>query len=352
MLIRSRWHKILLLLLVFAVTCPLWAQSRERDYVRQDSARFRIWYCPEDAKVVRDLWSELRARIPLVENQLQLGLSDTVTFVVAPEEREWYRLTAGAPLWANGIAYAQHGVAVVKSPRFGLPYGPLPTTAIHEYVHLLLESGSRSADIPRWLNEGLAQVLAGQLNYVDDAVLARASAAGRLHSFSNIDGLMGMNALEARQAYAESAIAVQLLQSRFGMAGIANLVHSLRGGSPYEETFRTIFGLSPGAFESEYQTYVHDNFRMSFFGDTELWVSVAFVLLVGAAGLGVWLRRRRTVRRWREEDAQARGICADETVTMPPYTVNYTIVRGRLHESDDDSPPDEDLPHDRPSSGI
>ena len=318
--------------------------------MRQDSGRFRVWYCPEDAQVVRGLWRELRERIPLVEQQLQLALADTVTFVVTPSEKEWYRLTEGAPLWANGIAYAQRGVAVLKSPRFGLPYGPLPATAVHEYVHLLLEAGAHEADIPRWLNEGLAQVLAGQLDYMDDALLARAAAGGRLHSFSRIEGMMGMNALDARQAYAESAVAVQLLQSRFGMSGISNLVHELRAGSPYDESFRRIFAVSHGAFESEYTLYVQTHFRISFLGDVELWVSLTFVLLVGAAGVAVWLRRRRIVRRWREEDRRERGV--PEGGTAPPYTINYTIVRGRMHESEDDSPPDENLPDDRPVPGA
>jgi hypothetical protein len=348
-LTRNRCLRALCAVWLFASALPLCAQTRESDYLRQDSARFRVWYCPEDAQVVRGLWRELRERIPLVERQLQLALADTVTFVITPSEKEWYRLTAGAPLWANGVAYAERGVAVLKSPRFGLPYGPLPSTAVHEYVHLLLEAGAREADIPRWLNEGLAQVLAGQLDYMDDALLARAAAAGRVHSFSRIEGMMGMNSLDARQAYAESAVAVQLLQSRFGMSGISNLVHELRAGAPYDETFRRIFAVSPGAFESEYTLYVQNHFRISFLGDTELWVSVAFVLLVGAAGVAVYLRRRRTVRRWREEDRRERRV--PESGTVPPYTINYEIVRGRLHESEDDSPPDENLPHDRPVPG-
>ena len=345
---RNRCLRALCVIGLFA-SLPLWAQTRERDYVRQDSARFRVWYCPEDARVVRGLWKELRERIPLVEQQLQLALADTVAFVVTPSEKEWYRLTAGAPVWANGISLAGRGMAVLKSPRFGLPYGPLPTTAVHEYVHLLLESGACGAEIPRWLNEGLAQVLAGQLDYMDDALLARAAAAGRLHGFWQIEGMMGMSALDARQAYAESAVAVQLLQARFGMSGISNLVHELRAGAPFEIAFLRILGESPGAFESEYFRYAKIHFRISLIGDTELWVSLAFVLLAGAAGAAVYLRRRRTVRRWHEEDQRERGV--PDGVTQPPYTINYELVRGRLHEKDDDSPPDENLPHDRPVPG-
>jgi hypothetical protein len=350
-LILRRWLKVLRVVGLLASVPVLSAQSRENDYVRQDSGRFRVWYCPEDARVVRALWKELRERIPLVEQQLGLALADTVAFVIAPSEKEWYRLTAGAPLWANGIAYAGRGVAVLKSPRFGLPYGPLPVTAIHEYVHLLLESGASGAEIPRWLNEGLAQVLAGQLDYVDDALLARAAAAGRLHSFWRIEGMMGMNALDARQAYAESAVAVQLLQKRFGMSGISNLVHDLRAGVPFEDAFRKIFRVSLGAFESDYLLYVRSHFRLSLLGDVELWVSLAFVVLVLVGGVMVWVRRRRTVERWREEDQREGG--APEGTTVPPYTINYEILRGRLHEKDDNSPPDENLPpFDRPMPGA
>lgn len=349
MLILNRWYKRILVLLLVLGGVSAWAQSREKDYVRQDSARFRVWYCPEDAKVVRDLWSELRLRIPVVEQQLRLELADTVQFIVTPSEAEWYRITAGAPLWANGIANPQRGYAVLKSPRFGLPYGPLPTTAVHEYVHLLLEAGVRNVEIPRWLNEGLAQVLAGQLDYMDDASISRARMAGRLHRFYHIDGLMGMNAMEARQAYAESAVAVQLLQSRYGMTGISNLVHDLRGGVPFDEAFRRIFGKSAGAFESEYLQYVEHHFRGSLFADTELVISAAFIVLVLAAGFGVWLRRKRTLRRWKDEDGVRRESSGNPAT--PPYTINYEIVRNRLHGSEPSGTPDENPPFDRPKPG-
>lgn len=310
MLIRNRLHSLILLLLLYVA--PLLAQPGLEQYARQDSGRFRVLYAPQDAGVVHDLWRTIRDRVPQVEQRLRLALADTVTFVIAPTQQDWARLTRGAPLWSNGLAYSQAGIAILKSPRFGLPYGPLPLTAVHEYVHLLMAAGAPNAQFPRWLEEGLAQVLAGQMDYMDDASLGRAAISGRVHSLGRLEGLMGMSAMEARQGYAESAVAVQLLEKQFGMAGISNFVHDLRAGRPYEEAFATIFGMPLGQFDGMYLSYVKRNFRLSFFGDMELWVSGAFVVLVLAGGIALWLRRRKIKARWKKRtgaNARRRRMC-------------------------------------------
>lgn len=325
------------------------AESREQDYIRQDSARFRIVYCPEDAGNVRVLWDVFRRDVPLVETRLGLTIADTISFIITPDEREWGRVTAGAPLWANGIAFPERGVAVLKSPRFGLPYGPLGSTAIHEYVHLLLHTGATGAEFPRWLDEGLAQLLAGQVWYRDDAALGRAVTWDRLHSLRQIERLMSMRDDEARQGYAESAVAVQLLESRFGMAGLSNLVHALRQGNRYEDAFSTIFGMPPGQFDSEYQDYVRSAYRFSILTDTEVWISALFVILVLGAGLATWKRRKRVKERWTEEDRTRREASGEPE--PPPYKIDYTLVRGRMHDRSETGSEPEEPPHDRPMPG-
>jgi hypothetical protein len=350
MLIRKLSHRYLLSLLLFlAAAAALWAAPPPQQYQRQDSADFRVFYMPEDAKVVRGLWETLHQRVPEVENRLGLALADSVAFIVTPNQQEWGRLAQGTPLWANGVAYAERGYAVLKSPRFGSQNGPLPVTAVHEYIHLLLHAGAPRAEIPRWLDEGLAQVLAGQMEYVDTEVLARAAAANRLHTLWQLEGLMGMSALDARQGYAEAAAAVQLLQTRFGISGVSNLVHELRKGKRIEDVFPSIFGQPFSAFENDYENYVKNNYRLTFLGDTQLWVSVIFIVLVFAAGIMVWLKRRRTLAKWSEEDNRSAVPMGD--VPPPPYTVNYTIIRSRLEDERKDADEDDHPPYDRPQAG-
>ena len=111
------------ILLLFTTTLTTLAQSREQDYLRVYYGKYSFVYCPEDSAFIAPLWNELRNRIPIVEHQLHLNLVDSARFVITPSEREWARVTAGSPLWANGIAYPSRGIAVLKSPSFGKKYG-------------------------------------------------------------------------------------------------------------------------------------------------------------------------------------------------------------------------------------
>lgn len=149
---KVRFRLFVLFAVWFAVQVG-WAQSsREQDYLRREQGRYRIVYCPEDEGVIAGFLAEVGGRIPLVQQQLGASLGDTITFVITPSESEWFRVTAGAPLWAHGIAFPNRGVAVLKSPRFGMPYGPLPTTAVHEFTHILLSAMARDRELPRWFD--------------------------------------------------------------------------------------------------------------------------------------------------------------------------------------------------------
>ena len=333
MLIR----KVLLSLLItmlFVYSSAL-AQSRANDYIRQDSSRFRVVFCPEDAGVIPQFWQTLRERVPTVELQLGLSFRDTATFVITPTEREWFRVTQGVPLWANGIAYPERGVAILKSPRFSIQYGPLANTAIHEYVHLLLQSGNVDAEYPRWFDEGLCEVVAGQMSFMDHTLIGRAVTAGRVHTFWQIQHLMAMPQQEAQLGYAESAIAVQYLIERFGWSGVGNLVHTLRQDVPFEEAFARTYGLSLVTFEQEYQAFLRQTYKLSWLSDTEIWVSALFVIAVFAAGFAAWRRRKRKLKEWEEEHTTPHVTVSGDV----PYVINYEIVRSRKADEEESGEP-------------
>jgi hypothetical protein len=341
-----------LLLDIFISLCsvPLFAQSREQDYVRTQIGLYSFVYCPEDSELIQPLWQSLQNGIPVVERFLDLNLRDSVQFVITPSEEEWGRVTAGSPLWANGIAYSSRGIAILKSPRFGLKYGgPLEVTALHEYVHLLIEHDARNVEIPRWLNEGLAQLLAGQQDYRDASLLSRAVASGRVMRLWTIEGMMGMNADDARLGYAQSLIAVEWLRDEFGMAGVANLVHELRGGKRFEEVFPVLFGMYFGEFETKYNQFLISTYGGSVFLDTEFWISVIFVVLVFAAGFGAYTKRKRTIAKWNESRPVSRASSDESEPPNAPYTVNFTLVRKPPQTPD--TPPDDDKPYDKPLPG-
>lgn len=336
----------LLSLFLLGLFGPLQA-SRESDYLTRDYGRFAITYCPEDSGLADPLVRALSQRLPTLTTRLQLPDLDSARFVITPSAEEWGRVTAGSPLWANGLAFPNRGVAVLKSPRFNANGGPIAETATHELLHLMVESGAPNAGIPRWLDEGIAQFLAGQQEFMDVHVLSRAAASGRLMTFWDIEGLMGMNSIDARQGYAQSLAATQDLWRRFGDSGLANLVHELRKGRDIETAFPRIFGISYSQFEQEHRASLRQQYGGSLWTDGELWISILFIILVLSAGGIAYWRRRLTLERWRQEHLpDERGEPRDV-----PYTVNYTVTRARNLDDEESESETDKPPHDRPLPG-
>ncbi|MCC6475552.1 hypothetical protein IT157_00740 [bacterium] len=332
-----------LLLSLLASTLCFASPSREKDYLSRDYGMIAVTYCPEDSGIVTPLAQAMSVAIPRMAGRLGMLPPDSVRFVITPTRDEWLRVTQGAPEWASGIAFARYGVAILKSPRFDRDRGDINLTAAHEAVHLLLEQGSKDADFPVWLNEGLSQFLAGQQVYLDVHMLARAVFAGRLLSLWDIQHLLSMNSGSAHLGYAQSLVAVEYLHERYGDGGLSNLVHELRRGKEIESAFALLFSRTTGQFEREYLGMLKERYSGALWTDGELWISAAFILLVFGAGWAAWRKRKKTLERWRAEQIP-------ESASEPrdvPYSVNYTLGPSRR----DQGQAPEDARYDEPKPG-
>jgi hypothetical protein len=298
------------ILLWFGASC---AQAQLNGYLQADSAQFRVFFRPKDKGTYRALWSQLRSSLPRLELSLGTRLQDTVTYIITPNREEWHRITGGIPDWAQGISDPYHRVTILKSPRFGDPMHPFYVTAVHELVHLLLRSGRPDAYIPRWLDEGLAQILSGESLNLRTGLISQAVLSGRLHTFYQIEQVMSMPPQEAQLAYAESITAVDLLIKDYGWNGVRNYTNALRSGLEPDEAFVKTFGIHLGRFETEWFNYMKKTYRFSFFQNWEFYLGIVFLPFLALAGFFAWRRRRRIMQEWEEEErARTIGSLSDD----------------------------------------
>ncbi|MFH1010393.1 MAG: peptidase MA family metallohydrolase [bacterium] len=288
-----------LILLLFGVA---YAQAQPHGYLQADSAQFRVFFRPEDQGTYRALWSHLRASLPRIEFSLGIPLQDTVTYIITPNREEWRRITGGIPDWAQGISDPYYRVTILKSPRFGDPMHPFYVTAVHELVHLLLHGSHPDAYIPRWLDEGLAQILSGESLHLRTGLISQAVLSNRLHNFYQIESIMSMPAQEAHLAYAESVTAVDLLIRSYGWSGVRNYANALGAGLEPDEAFIKTFGIHLGKFEGQWFDYLHKTYRFSFFQSWEFYLGILFLPFLALAGFFAWRRRRRILAQWEEEE--------------------------------------------------
>lgn len=231
------------------------------------------------------------------------------------------------PTWAAGTAYPDKGLIFVllatrgeKTPRH---------VFAHELAHVVLHWTFGETEPPRWLDEGLAQVAAGEFSLQTHTILTRAAVGGGLIPLSSLTRRFPSDPVRARIAYAESRDFVLYVRHRFGDEAVAELIRGIASGLPIEEALLGATGQSMDALEAAWAGRLSRRYGWLpvLGGSGSVW-SVAALLLVAG-----WARKRRAKKRKLEEMGEAeREVDERRQAAWPPGSAGPPMWR------DDDGP--------------
>ena len=138
----------------------------------------------------------------------------------------------------------------------------------HEYVHFLMDEVLQGAELPAWLNEGLADYYefeVGLKGELPDASYTRMlRSADRAWEAADEDGLFRLSQLESQREwnrrprdlvslqYAQSHMAVRYLTERYGDAAPLRIAQLIGAGNSVGDAVASVTGSSYGDFESEF----------------------------------------------------------------------------------------------------
>ena len=172
--------------------------------------------------------------------------SETLT-VILYTDRQFQDVTR-APAWAGGGYDGRIRLAVggaLKTPA------ALDRVVIHEFGHAAIASVA-PRNVPAWVNEGLASVLDSQDRSWSRRVLRQATTLIALedleHGFGDLDGPTAM------LAYAESAVAAEILCERLG-PNLGPFLQMLGSGHTVDQALSTL-NVRPEAFHAEWRRRV------------------------------------------------------------------------------------------------
>ncbi|MCK5793903.1 MAG: hypothetical protein KAH12_04310 [Anaerolineales bacterium] len=137
------------------------------------------------------------------------------------------------PYWSGGIARSGSEIHI-----YGRNRSQWLSTLKHELFHTLL--GQNEIGIPVWLNEGLAQWQAGQMDWGGFMELGTATARGKLIPLVDLDVILSFNHKRASLAYGQSLDATRFLIKRYGESILPYLLRADELG------FRQRFKLETG----------------------------------------------------------------------------------------------------------
>jgi hypothetical protein len=281
---------------------------------------------PEGWETVRGPWVEVHGRseelstllrlsrhaeeqLPQLAESLQVPLGTTIHVYLADSAERFRALQPGrAPAWADGVAYPELGLVLLRSPRIrGGTAEPLETVLRHELVHVLLGRAFAPERPPTWLQEGFAQVWAGEVGPETAHTLSQGAAAGTLMNVQGLSRGFPSDPVRARLAYAQSADLIGWLRDTYGDDALAVLVRELAHGAAIEGAVHTATG--------DLLEVVDRRWRGRLEGSNLAWGALANVdALFGVGALmlvvGGVARRRRFHRRLEEMAAEEAALDA------------------------------------------
>lgn len=253
-------------------------------------------YWPGHAALARQLAGRAAAFLPMPGLPAS-PLPDTaapVTVFLAPDGAAFDSLTGGeAPEWSAGVSLIGRDRIVL--PAYASSRSApqdLSHTLRHELAHILLHRYLGPVTVPRWFDEGYAQLAA---HGFDAGAAWEIRIAFALHRAPPLDSLSlqwPAAAGRARLAYLLSATAVQYLVQMGGTGGLAALLARWRVDGALDAALRHTYGVTLGQFEDHWAHFVRRRYGWTFF----LSQAIVFWFFASLLLIAFWLRRRRTNR--------------------------------------------------------
>jgi hypothetical protein len=277
------------------------------EYVRVERGPIHIAYAPNLAAQVTETLSHVEHDARTLARQLGFSELPALEVRIVPDPDTMRRLApadAPPPVYAVGVAYPHIALTLVSSSAPAtFEAANIRRVLRHELSHLLLETATGHAAIPRWFSEGVAVHQAGEYSYERFKSLALASFTRGILPLARLDEGFAGSGEQVEVAYAESADFVSWLMRTGSEARFAVLLSHLRESMPLDAAMRQTYGKSLAQVEYDWRSDIDVRFITA-----PLWAGTGFLWVAGMILLVVaWARRRKkskdTLARWAREEA-------------------------------------------------
>jgi hypothetical protein len=268
-----------------------------------ESSSLRLHHDPADRGVALLLARHAARSLPDFADRLQVPTGGVIDVYLARSQEQFRTLQPGEPPhWADGTAWPLRGLVFLRSPELRPGNDePLTTVLDHELVHVLLGRAFQGRPVPRWLQEGVAQVYARQYTAETTRTLASGLLGRELMGLEDLATGFPADPVRARLAYAQSADLVAWMQNEHGPDAVPTLVRELARGAGFGAAVHTATGQRLSQVDAAWRGRLQDSGLAwtPLVSDTVILSGAAGLLLVG--GMGV---RRRSRRRLEEMEAE------------------------------------------------
>jgi hypothetical protein len=159
--------------------------------------------------------------------------------------------------WTGGVAYAGFNIISIGIATNNLDWGK--GAVAHEIGHLIthqVTSSPYGANIPPWLDEGLAMHAEGPQSDSDKAGLKEAIDNGTLSTLKTLSSPFPADPKEASYAYAKSQSVVEYIANNFAKSKIDDLLITLNSGKSMDEALMKVYNFDLNGLDQAWEVWL------------------------------------------------------------------------------------------------
>ncbi|UCH23258.1 MAG: hypothetical protein JSU83_08655 [Deltaproteobacteria bacterium] len=292
--------KRLFVLIVFFIICNQHFVGARMNML--STAEVIIHHAPSlinAAQETAELYKESKA---VLEQIFGWQYEEKAIVVIAKNNNEFRRITGYSYIVA--LAVPQRDLIIIDYSKMSRWPSFLERTLKHEICHLMLHHHIRDGQLPKWLDEGIAQwvsdgmvelLMNSKRQSLDDAILA-----GNYMPLSELTHSFPRDRRSLWLAYEESKSVVGYIEKHYGRKGVLNLLNHLKAGQDFDTALYKSFSISFNELESKWQRQLKNRTRLITFLATYIY-EVLFVLaaILTIAGFIRFLIKKRA---YKDED--------------------------------------------------
>ena len=249
-----------------------------------------IYFRGDDAGLAQAIADIGPSTVGYISTATGTPIPERVDVVLARDATSFADLQPSAPpSWAVGTAWPTRREIYLRT---GLPHtgpDPIQRTFTHEMCHVMVGSVFAEGRPPRWLQEGVAMLFAGEMRPSDQAALVRAAVGGSLLPLAEITRRWPTSSRHAHLAYLQSVDFVAYLH-RHGDGVLASVIEQLSQGATLDDAVTAATGRPLAKLESRWRSRLSIwHALVPLLGGPNAFWGFACVLFMVA----VWKRRRQ-----------------------------------------------------------
>jgi len=328
--------RIPLILLVLAAVLQLTVATAPAKPLHDDAWKVlsdppvEVKYRGRSTKLAEDVLMKASQFLEEVSGLLGLPVGGPYSIFLAGSKEEFVSLqpaASSAPEWAGALTYPRYGVVILMTPgalgESGRQYWSLLE---HEIVHLVMGEAENKWDarFPRWLSEGIATFISGEMGLPRLLRLSWAEVTQNTIPLESLNVRFPEDPSRAEVAYAQSYLFVQYLMRRYGNDAVARLVTAFLEKGSMAQAVNSAYNISFGELLNGFRQYarVKAMWVPVITSTASVWALITLLFLYTYVGRRV--RDYRTLRRWDDEEnfGSQTGFSEDEDNDEEPPLIH------------------------------